>query len=81
MARLCSAPVPAGEAHEIPDGGRVVTVHVDLDWGAADLRDTFSKTYEFCSFECATRLFDEWAGKHDGHVLVHGQAPEGDDPA
>lgn len=76
MPRICNAPVPAGERHEIPDGGRAVTVHVDLDWGDADLRDQHTKTYVFCSFACASALFDEWADRHDDHTLVDGKTPD-----
>lgn len=64
----CANPVGAPNAHEIPAGGRRITVTVTVDWGESDSRDLFEKTLSFCSFDCARGYFAEKAVQHDGEA-------------
>ena len=63
----CSAPVPAGVAHEIGDGGRTVTITVD--WGADDSRVQHEKTMSFCSFRCLANWASNASSKHDDRIV------------
>lgn len=63
---------PERPTHEIPDGGRKVTLSAVVVWGQQDLRDDWSGEYVFCSFACLSEWAATRAGDHDGVVLREG---------
>ncbi len=70
MAGVCYCHKP------LSDDGHVLTLTLDLDWGAADLREPAGKTYEFCSFACIADWARDRAVANDDHVLVEGEPAE-----
>lgn len=63
---------PDRDRHEIPDGGRKLTLTGIVVWGQQDLRDDWTGSYVFCSFACLSEWAAARASDHDGVVLREG---------
>ena len=60
---------------ELADGARRITLTVELDWGADDLREPAdAKRIDFCSFKCVEEWAHDRALAHDGVVVTEGEA-------
>lgn len=67
---------PTRDKHEVPAGGRKITLTGIVVWGQKDLRDDWSGSYVFCSFACLSEWAAQRAGDHDGVVLREGTTEE-----
>lgn len=71
MAEFCCN--PARDRHELVVGGRRIEITpVAVDWGADDLRESWSGALAFCSFACLAGWANDKADQHDGRVLKEG---------
>lgn len=63
---------PVGAKHDLIDGGRLLSVQFQINWGDQDIRDRWEGGYEFCSFACMAAWATQRAADHDQHVLAEG---------